>query len=213
MDAYLSDPVAIERKSFALIRAATDLSGFDEHGQQLVLRLVHTCGNPEVAGHVRISGGAIGIGMEALGADAAVLCDVEMVRQGLDRRGLERDPLCFLNDERSAALARANRETRSMSAVSLWAPHLAGAIAVIGNAPTALFRLMEMIESGAAAAPRLIIGMPVGFVGAAEAKSYLWRHYRDLGTACITIEGRTGGSALAAAAFNTLIRLQRGVRS
>ena len=98
-----------------------------------------------------------------------------------------------------------------MSAVDLWCDHVNGSIAIVGNAPTALYRLMELIESGMPP-PALIVGIPVGFIGAAESKNYLWQHYKDLGTECITVVGRTGGSALAASVFNTLVRLQRGLR-
>ena len=211
MQDYLKDPDEIEQKSFAMIRAATDLSGFSDTQQQLVMRLVHTSGNPEIARQVRISANAISAGIDALQRDSAVLCDVEMVQQGLTKRFLTRQPYCFLNHDNTTKIARANGETRAMSALQMWTPYLARSIAIIGNAPTALFRLMEMIEAGSAK-PALIIGMPVGFVGAPECKDYLWRHYQDLGVECMTLNGRAGGSALAAGAFNTLVRLKNGLK-
>ena len=211
LDDYIKDPHQIEEKSFRLIRAATDLSGFDETEQQLVMRLVHTSGNPQVAQKVRISASAIDAGIAALNRNVAVLCDVEMVKQGLTKRYLDAEPLCFLNHEKTAELARASGETRSMSALQLWTPHIEDSIVIIGNAPTALFRLLEMLEAGSAR-PSLIIGMPVGFVGAPESKDYLWDQRNNLGVECITLQGRVGGSALAAGAFNTLARLKNGLR-
>lgn len=211
MDEYLKDPAAIEDKSFGMIRAVTDLAGFDADQQQIVMRLVHTCASPDVAHRVRISDGAIEAGLTALDRGGAVLCDVEMVKQGLTKRFLDSGPLCFLNHPEVAETAKRNAESRAMTAVGLWPPHLDGAVAVVGNAPTALYRLMELLEAGAAR-PRLVIGMPVGFVGAPESKDYLWTHRGALGVECMTITGRSGGSALAAAAFNTLVRLHRGLR-
>ncbi|MEM7195454.1 MAG: precorrin-8X methylmutase [Pseudomonadota bacterium] len=208
---YLKNPVAIETESFAQIKAATDLSGFDEEQSQIVLRLVHTCGNPDVARQIKISDLAASAGVAALANGAPVLCDVEMVRQGLTKRYLNETPMCFLNDPDIPRRARDAGETRTMTAVSKWVPYLKGSIVIVGNAPTALFRLLELLHEGVDK-PALIIGMPVGFVGAAESKDVLWEEYSNLKTECITIEGRTGGSALAAGAFNTLIRLQRGLR-
>ncbi|RLA14957.1 MAG: precorrin-8X methylmutase [Gammaproteobacteria bacterium] len=210
LDDYIKDPHKIEEKSFAMIRAATDLSGFDEFEQQLVMRLVHTSGNPDIAGQVRISAAAIDAGIAALNRNATVLCDVEMVKQGLTKRYLNAEPMCFLNHEKTAELARASGETRSMSALELWTPYLQDSIVIIGNAPTALFRLLEMLETGPVK-PSLVIGMPVGFVGAPESKDYLWDHRVDLGVECFTLRGRVGGSALAAGAFNTLVRLKNGL--
>ena len=175
------------------------------------MRLVHTCGNPEIAQHVRFSSSAVEAGIAALNNDRSILCDVEMVRHGLTKRFLDSEPLCFLNDSDVAKTAADKNESRSMTALDYWAPHLEGSIAIIGNAPTALFRLMEMLESPGSR-PALVIGMPVGFVGAPESKAYLWEHHGTLGVECITLEGRVGGSALAAGTFNTLVRLQRGLR-
>lgn len=215
MHDYLKNPAEIEAQSFRLIRAATDLSNFDEAQQQLVMRLIHTCGNPEIARQVRISAAAIDSGIAALNGGCNALCDVEMVKQGLSTRdsigGLIDDPLCFLNDAETAMRANETGETRTMSALALWQPYLENSIVIIGNAPTALFRLMEMLEGGSVK-PTLVIGMPVGFVGSPEAKNYLWHHYRELGIECITLQGRIGGSALAAAAFNSLLKLKNGVR-
>ena len=211
LEPYIRDPVAIEEQSFRLIRAHTDLTPFNDSQQQVVMRLVHTCGNPDVAGLVRFSARATEAGVDALSQRAPVLCDVEMVRHGLTRRYLESPVHCFLNHEDVAQRARERGETRSMTALDHWQPHMDGAIAIIGNAPTALFRLLEMMEDGAPR-PALVIGMPVGFVGAPESKQHLWDRHGELGLECITLDGRVGGSALAAGTFNTLLRLQRGLR-
>ena len=211
MQDYIKDPHKIEEKSFEMIREATDLSGFSDIQQQVVMRLVHTSGNPDVAQQVRISRNAINAGIDALNQNHAILCDVEMVKQGLTKRFLTQQPLCFLNHEDTPKIASASGETRTMSALDLWTPYLENSIVIIGNAPTALFRLMEMLEAGAVK-PALIIGMPVGFVGAPESKHYLWNHHQNLGVECITLNGRVGGSALAAGAFNTLVRLKNGLQ-
>ncbi len=211
MDDYLKDPARIEAQSFAMIREATDLRGFSGQQRQVVMRLVHTCSYPEIARQVRFSRNAVAAGMAALDAGCDILCDTEMVRYGLSKRFLDKPPRCFLNDPAVADVARQNNQSRSMTAVQSWLPYLAGSIAIVGNAPTALFRLMELLEEGAAK-PALVIGIPVGFVGAAESKQYLVDHQAGLGIEYITILGRSGGSPLAAAAFNTLARLGRGIR-
>ena len=211
MEEYLKDPQQIEDKSFQMIKASTDLSAFDELQQQIVMRLVHTCGDPGIAQNVRISENAVQSGVSALENNADTLCDVEMVRQGLTKRFLTREPLCFLNHPNVPDQARQSGETRTMTALNMWRPKLQNSIAIIGNAPTALFRLMEMLEQGADR-PAVVIGIPVGFVGAPESKNYLWDNHKNLGVECITVLGRTGGSALAAGAFNTLIRLKNNLR-
>lgn len=211
MPDYIKDPVRIEDESFKQIKALTDLSGFDELQQQVVMRLVHTCGNPEVAQQVRISDTAIQAGITALQNKHAIYCDVEMVKQGLTKRFLDVEPQCFLNHANVAETAKQNGETRTMTALELWGDGIRDGIAIIGNAPTALYRLLENIQQGQPK-PALIIGIPVGFIGAAESKDYLWQMHKELRVECITVLGRTGGSALAAGAFNTLVRLQRGLR-
>jgi len=164
---------------------------------------------PEIADQVRFSANACESGRDALAADCPILCDVEMVKQGVTKRMVNQLPLCFLNDPRTAELAKAKGETRSMAALELWRDQLAGAVVLIGNAPTALFRLLEMIEAGAEK-PALVIGMPVGFVGAAESKQALWECHERLGIECITLLGRAGGSAVTAASCNALLRCNRG---
>lgn len=205
---FETDPAAIERESFRQIRALTDLDGLDAAEQQVAMRIVHSLGLPEVVASLRFSAGACETGIEALKQECPILCDVEMVRHGVTRRMREVEPLCFLNDERVPALAGERGETRSMAALELWRPLLAGSLVLIGNAPTALFRLLQMLEAGAAK-PALIVAMPVGFVGAAESKQLLWDTHRQLGVECITLLGRQGGSAVTAASCNALLRCIR----
>ena len=206
---YIVSPQSIESQSFVQIRKLTNLEGLSREQQQVVMRIVHSVGIPEAAEQVRFSANACESGMTALAADAPILCDVEMVKQGVTKRMIASEPLCYLNDPRTVERAKASGETRSMAALSLWQEQLAGSVVIIGNAPTALFRLLEMIEQGAPK-PALIIGMPVGFVGAAESKQALWDVHRDLGIECITLLGRMGGSAVSAATCNALLRCNRG---
>ena len=203
---YESDPVTIERNSFRIIRELSDLGGFDTTEQQVVMRVIHSLGLPEVAASMRFSAAACEAGQQALRRDCAILCDVEMVRHGITRRMRETEPLCFLNDERVPPLARARGETRSMAALDLWQPHLAGSLVLIGNAPTALFRLMEIIAEDPTRKPAAILGFPVGFVGAAESKAALHDGANNGAhdVPYVTILGRRGGSAMAAAAVNAL---------
>lgn len=207
---YELDPVKIEQESFRQIRALTDLNAFTRHQQQVVMRIVHSLGLPHLATQVRFSAQACDAGMSALAKQCPILCDVEMVKQGLTKRMLHTEPLCLLNDPRTAQLAKDNHETRTMSAVALWKDTLAGSVVIIGNAPTALYRLLEVIHQHPAYKPALIIGMPVGFVGAAESKQALWDIHQTLGVECITVLGREGGSAVSAATCNALLRCNQG---
>jgi len=206
---YIKDPREIEKQSFQQIRALTDLSSLSKQQQQVVMRVVHSVGIPQVADQVRFSENACSAGMAALQRQCAILCDVEMVKQGLTKRMLEKQPLCFLNQPEVADLAKQSGETRSMAALSLWQQHIQGSVVVIGNAPTALFRLLEMLAAGSEK-PALIIAMPVGFVGAQESKQALWEMHRELGIECITLLGREGGSAVSAATCNALLRCING---
>ena len=206
---YELNPQAIEQDSFRQIRELTDLSAFDKAQQQVVMRIVHSLGMPELAAKVRFSEQACQAGMEALANDCNILCDVEMVKQGITKRMVNKTPFCYLNDPQTAELAKQRGETRSMTALESWREQLKGSVVVIGNAPTALFRLLEMIQAGADK-PALIIGMPVGFVGAAESKDALWSLHQTLGLECITLLGRQGGSAVSAASCNALLRCNRG---
>ncbi len=202
---FNKDPEAIERESFRQIRTLTDLSGYDQQEQQVVMRIVHSLGIPSLASQVRFSRQACAKGMQALVDNCNILCDVEMVKQGITKRMINKEPLCFLNTDFTAEYAKAHAETRSMAALKSWEDKLAGSVVVIGNAPTALFKLLEMLESGCDK-PCLVIGMPVGFVGAAESKEALWQSHKKLGVECITLLGREGGSSVSSASCNALLR-------
>ena len=208
---YLHDPGAIERESFARIRAATDLSRFDPDQAQVAMRVVHSGGEPALAAELWFSVAAVPAGVAALGRAAPVLCDTEMVSRGITRAFIDSPVHCFLNAPGVPERAKQRGETRTMAALEHWLPLLEGSVVVIGNAPTALFRLLEMLAQGAPR-PALIVGMPVGFVGAQESKQAL-REYaqRDAAVPAMTLAGRWGGSALAAAAVNALARVGRGI--
>lgn len=200
---YLRDPEEIYRRSFAAVRAATDLSGVPEALVAVVLRLVHACGEPEIARDLAWGGDACTASKFALDAGAPIIVDCAMVGSGIIRRRLpaENEVICTLVDPRVPGLAQDQATTRSAAAVSLWCAHLEGAVVAIGNAPTALFRLLEELQDGAPR-PAAILGFPVGFIGAAESKEALIE--ADLGIPYLTLRGRRGGSALAAAAVNAL---------
>ena len=206
---YIHDPTLIEQESFRQIRALTELEHLSIEAQQVVMRVVHSVGIPCVAAQVKLSENACQAGIQALQNDATILCDVEMVKQGITKRMIKTDPLCFLNAEGVPERAKATGETRTMAALTAWLPYLEGSVVVIGNAPTALFRLLEMIAQGAPK-PALIIAMPVGFVGAAESKQALWDCHQQLGIECITLLGREGGSAVSSASCNALLRCIKG---
>jgi precorrin-8X/cobalt-precorrin-8 methylmutase len=209
---YLRDPDEIERQSFTQIRQLTDLSRFDPDQQQVAMRLVHTSGDPDIVHDLHFSPGAVEAGLTALQQSADVLCDIEMVSHGVSKRYLRGHVHCFLNSPTVAERARQTGETRSMAAMTEWPAHLAGSIVAIGNAPTALFRLLELLDEGAPR-PALIIGMPVGFINAAESKQAMWEVApSELQTPCITLLGRRGGSSLAAATLNALARMAHGIR-
>ena len=208
---YEKDPHAIETESFRQIRALTNLDALNADEAQVAMRLVHTCGDPSLMEEIYLSSQSVAAGLKAATHQATVLCDVEMVKQGLTKRFQEGSVLCFLNDERVPAMAKAKGETRSMAALELWKPHLKDSVVIIGNAPTALFRLLEMIADGADK-PALIIGMPVGFVGAEESKEALIEAADSMNLNVMSLRGRRGGSALAASAWNACLRLSRGVR-
>lgn len=203
MSDYLRDPAEIQRRSFAAVREAADLSAVPSDLEPLVLRLVHACAAPEIVGDFASSGNAVQAGRKALESGAPILVDTRMTASGIIRDRLPADNavLCTLHDERVAELAQSQSTTRSAAAVELWLAPLGGAVVAIGNAPTALFRLLELLRQGADR-PALILGFPVGFVGAAEAKEALIEGAD--GIPYVTLRGRRGGSAMAAAAVNAL---------
>jgi precorrin-8X/cobalt-precorrin-8 methylmutase len=200
---YLRDPVAIYRRSFDLIREEVDFSRLPRELYPIALRLVHAIADPTILADLVWSEGAVAAGQMALARGALVLVDAQMVAHGIIRARLPAGNAvtCLLDDPAVLALSRQRKTTRSAAALELWVPLLDGAIVAIGNAPTALFRLLELIETGAPR-PALVLGFPVGFVGATESKAALAAN--RLGIAYIALAGRRGGSALAAAAVNAL---------
>ncbi len=199
---YIRDGAEIYRRSFATIRAEADLSGFAPDEESVAVRVIHACGMVEVSRDLRFSPGAVAAGRAALRAGAPVLCDSKMVANGVTRARLPagNEVICTLDDPGVPALATRINNTRSAAAMELWRPRLAGAVVAVGNAPTALFRLLEMLGEGTAL-PAVVIGMPVGFIGAAESKQAL---IADARAPSIVVCGRKGGSAMAAAALNAL---------
>jgi precorrin-8X/cobalt-precorrin-8 methylmutase len=200
---YIRDGAAIYEKSFSMIRSESDLSQVPADLEKLVVRLIHSCGIPEIVPDIEASVNAGAIGRAALANGAPILCDAHMVADGVTRSRLSANNpvICTLRDPQVVDHARAIGNTRSAAALELWIPHLAGAVVAIGNAPTALFRLLELLDDGAPK-PALILGFPVGFVGAAESKAELAVNSR--GVPFVTLHGRKGGSAIAAAAVNAL---------
>ena len=200
---YLRDPAEISRRSFALVGAEADLGRFPHTLRPLALRLAHAAGDTAILDNLAWSRGAVTAGRRALSAGAPILVDSTMAAAGIsgERLAAGNRVLCTLHDPRTAEIAAALGTTRSAAAVELWRPHLAGAIVAIGNAPTALYHLLDIIAAGAGK-PALVLGFPVGFVGAAEAKAALADFGRGLDY--VTLKGRRGGSALAAAAVNAL---------
>lgn len=201
--AWEHDPAAIYARSFEIARAECDLSGMSPAMQTLALRVVHSCGMPEAAAALAWSEGAVEAGVAALTDGAPVICDAGMVAQGVIRRGLcvGAEVVAALDHPGCADLAKRQGTTRSAAAMDLVADRLGGAVVAIGNAPTALFRLLELIDAGAPR-PALVLGFPVGFVGAAESKAALVENPRGL--PFVAVRGRIGGSAMAAAAVNAL---------
>jgi precorrin-8X/cobalt-precorrin-8 methylmutase len=199
--AYEKDAAAIYRRSFAIIRGEADLAHFSPLEERVAVRIIHACGMVEAARELVFLQGAAEAARDALRAGAPIFCDARMVSEGVTRARLpaSNDVICTLSDPATPELAAKLGTTRTAAAIDLWLPRLGGAVVVIGNAPTALFRLLEVISAGAPG-PAAIIGMPVGFVGAAESKEALI----ESGLPAIVMHGRKGGSAMAAAAVNAL---------
>ena len=203
---YLRDGAAIYARSFATIRAETDLSRFARDEARIAVRIIHACGRVEAARDLHFGAGFAAAARAALLAGRPILCDAQMVAHGVTRSRLPagNDVICALGDPDVPALARRLGTTRSAAALDLWGERMRGALVAIGNAPTALFRLLEMLDAGAPR-PAAVIGMPVGFVGAAESKQAL-AEFQGGTLPHLVIAGRQGGSAMAAAAVNALAR-------
>lgn len=200
---YIRDGQTIYDRSFAIIRSEADLKGIPADLEKLAVRVAHACGMVDVIQALAFSEGAAAAGRNALLSGAPILCDARMVAEGVTRSRLpaQNQVICTLGDPSVAKLALDMGNTRSAAALELWRPYLAGAVVAFGNAPTALFRLLEMIDEGAPK-PALIVGFPVGFVGAMESKAALAEDSR--GIPYVVVHGRRGGSAMAAAAINAL---------
>ena len=200
---YEKDGAAIYAQSFATIRDEANLSGFDVDEEQIVVRMIHAAGLVGLEAHVRMSPGFVTAARGALDAGAPIFCDARMVSEGVTRKRLPADNevICTLHASEVSEMATEMGNTRSAAALELWRPRLAGAVVAIGNAPTALFHLLNMLEDPECPRPAAIIGCPVGFVGAAESKDALWR---DQPAPCCIVEGRLGGSAITVAAINAI---------
>ena len=200
---YIRDGQEIYRNSFSIIRAEARLDTIPADLEKLAVRVIHACGMVDAVEDLRFSPGAGTAGRNALAAGAPILCDARMVSEGITRSRLPANNqiICTLHDEGVPELARELGNTRSAVALERWRPHLEGSVVVIGNAPTALFYLLEMLDAGAPK-PALILGFPVGFVGAAESKAMLAADSR--GVPFVIMQGRRGGSAMAVAAVNAL---------
>jgi precorrin-8X/cobalt-precorrin-8 methylmutase len=199
---YISDGAEIYSKSFAIIRAEADLARFKGHAEKIAVRMIHASGMVEIASDIAMSDDFAAKGHAALRAGAPILCDAKMIAHGITRSRLPaaNEVICTLDDPAVPELARKMDTTRSAAALELWRPHLAGSVVAIGNAPTALFRLLEMLDEGVPP-PAAIIGIPVGFVGAVESKDALAADGR---APYLIVKGRKGGSAMTVAAVNAL---------
>jgi precorrin-8X/cobalt-precorrin-8 methylmutase len=202
---YIKDGDEIYRRSFAMIRQEADLDNLPTDLVSVAVRLIHTSGMIDIVRDLEASPQAASIGRMALAAGCPIFCDAEMVAAGITRKRLpaHNSVICTLNEPKVPELAKQHQNTRSAVAVDLWLPQLAGSVVAIGNAPTALFHLLELLEAGAPK-PALVLGFPVGFVGAAESKAELAAN--SLKVPFITLNGRRGGSAIAAAAVNALAK-------
>lgn len=200
---YETDGAAIYKQSFATIRAEADLARFDPDEEQVVVRMIHAAGMVGLEAHAKLSPGFVPAARAALEAGAPILCDARMVSEGITRPRLPADNevICTLHNDGVRELAEKMSNTRSAAALELWRPHLAGAVVAIGNAPTALFHLLNMLEDPDCPRPAAIIGCPVGFVGAIESKDALWEAQP---VPCCIIQGRLGGSAITVAALNAI---------
>ncbi|MEV7964414.1 precorrin-8X methylmutase [Sphaerisporangium sp. NPDC088356] len=200
---YIRDGAEIYRRSFATIRAEADLAGLPDDIARVAVRMIHACGMVDLVTDLAWSPGVVSAARTALRSGAPVLCDANMVASGVtrDRLPAGNDVLCMLGDARVPDLARRLGTTRSAAALELWRDRLDGAVVAVGNAPTALFRLLELVREGAGR-PAAVLGVPVGFIGAAESKQAL-AAYGD-GLDYLVVHGRRGGSALAAAAVNAI---------
>ena len=200
---YEKDGAAIYKESFSIIRAESDLARFDADEEQVAVRMIHAAGMVDLAPYIHFSPGFVAAARDALNNGAPIFCDARMVSEGVTRKRLpaDNDVICTLWDPKTPELAADMNKTRSAAALELWRPRLEGAVVAIGNAPTALFHLLNMLEDPNCPRPAAIIGCPVGFVGAMESKDALWE---ALPVPSCIVKGRLGGSAITVAAINAI---------
>ncbi|REJ71356.1 MAG: precorrin-8X methylmutase [Proteobacteria bacterium] len=200
---YEKDGAAIYKESFSIIRAESDLARFDADEEQVAVRMIHAAGMVDLAPYIHFSPGFVVAARDALNNGAPIFCDARMVSEGVTRKRLpaDNDVICTLWDPKTPELAAEMNNTRSAAALELWRPRLEGAVVAIGNAPTALFHLLNMLEDPNCPRPAAIIGCPVGFVGAMESKDALWE---ALPVPSCIVKGRLGGSAITVAAINAI---------
>lgn len=203
MYVYETDGAEIYRRSFAMIRAEADLAAFGPEEEPVAVRMIHAAGLVGLEAHIRFSPGFASAARSALAAGAPILCDARMVSEGVTMQRLPRANrvICTLHDPAVAQLAQSLATTRSAAALELWRPHLQGAVVAIGNAPTSVFHLLNMLKDPGCPRPAAIVGCPVGFIGAAESKEALWA---EQPAPCCIVAGRLGGSAVTVAALNAL---------
>ena len=205
------DPKLIQAASIQSIREAKGLTDPSDPVQQLLVRMVYAYGDDGLIEEARFSENAIQAGLIALKKNANILCDTGMVTEGLKTEYLRKEPICLIGKPNVISQAKSKKLTRAMVSVENWKRYAEGSIILIGNEATALLRLMELIEQGEMKKPALIIGMPRGYIGAVEAKQYLWENYMQMGIPCITMLGSRGGSTLVAATMNGLLYLRQDI--
>ena len=205
---YVRDPERIWAQNLEKIRELTDLSGFTAEQQEVVIPMVYAYGEPQLAQHIRFSANLINTAGKALKKRKNLLYDEDLIHYALDVSRLSQEPMHFLHKASVVSHAKANRQTRAMSAVECWKPYMSGGIVLIGQSATALFRLLEILKEGVPP-PALVIAAPHGFVQATAAKQWLWDLHQELGVECLVVDGMRGGSALVAAAMNALLAMHQ----
>ncbi|MEE9446104.1 MAG: precorrin-8X methylmutase [Cocleimonas sp.] len=209
MAKYETNPLKIREKFIHSIKDELNLDHFSELEQKVAIQMIQACGDLDLLESIRFSDGAVEKALEILDDDFDLLCDAENVICGIREKYLKEEPICLIKKASVISQAKTNKNTRSMTAVSCWKPYLSGSIILIGNEPTALFRLLEIIEeTDEDDRPALIIALPAGFIGAEKAKQKLWDKHEKLGIPCITLLGTKGGSDATVAIINSLLRLK-----
>ena len=210
---YQKDPIKIKELTIQAIKENTDLDHLSNSEKQIAIQMLSAAGDITLVDQLRFSKGAVDIALEALNDDSDLLCDTESVACAIKQKYLTDEPICLINKAAVISQAKSSKHTRSMEAVDHWKPYLSESFVVIGREPTALYRLLEILEEikeeKSHKKPRLIISTPAGYTGASESKEYLWKHHDELGVPCITLLGNRGGSDIAAIAMNTLLKIHK----